>query len=210
MDLNFYLDQKVALVILLITVATSFYALEMNHQFFIDLALRPYYFFKHKHYATLVTSGFLHGSFNHLLFNMLTFYFFAFDLESMTGSIPFLILYFGALIFSDIHTLIINKNNPQYLSIGASGAITAVIFATVLYNPNMAIYIFFLPIPIPAPIFAFIYIFVCIYLDKKDHRSNINHLAHLWGALSGIAITTALNPPVLSSFINNIDISTWF
>lgn len=205
-----YLDQKIALVIFLVTIATTFYALELNHQFFIDLALRPFYFFKHKQYATVVTSGFLHADFNHLLFNMLTFYFFAFELEATMGSIPFLILYFGALILSDIHTLIINKNNPQYLSIGASGAITAVIFASVLYDPNMGIYIFFIPIAIPAPIFAFIYIFVCIFLDKKDHTSNINHLAHLWGALSGIAITIALDPPVFNYFLNNIDITTWF
>lgn len=209
MDVQFYLEQKAALVIMLVTIATSIYALDFNRQFFHDLALRPYYFFKQKNYFTLVTSGFLHGDLNHLIFNMLTYYFFAFQLESMIGSLHFLILYFGTLILSDIHTLIKNRNNQQYLSIGASGAITGVIFSMVLYNPNGGISIMFLPIAIPAPLFALLYIYLCIYLNKKS-GSNINHLAHLWGALSGIAITIALEPSIFMYFIREIDFSTWF
>lgn len=210
MDIEFCISQRASLVIFVLTIATSIYALEYNRKCFNELALRPYYFFKEKKYLSLITSGFLHGDFNHLIFNMLTFYFFAFDLECTIGFIHFLILYFGALILSDLHTLFKHKDDPQYSSIGASGAITAVIFASVLYDPNMGIYLFFIPIAIPAPLFAFVYVAGCVYLNKNDDTSNINHLAHLWGGLAGIGITIALNPSVVTSFLNEIDLSSWF
>jgi len=106
---------------------------------------RPYWFLRHKRYETIVTSGFVHADLSHLIFNMVTFYFFAFPLERQIGSARFAALYLIGLVVSDLGTWHKHRNDPQYASLGASGAISAVLFASIVYFPWQKLFI----IPIP-------------------------------------------------------------
>lgn len=161
----------------------------------IDACLfRPYYLFRKRQYATVVTSGFVHADVGHLLFNMFTFYFFAFPLERHIGSVPFVALYIAGLAASHGCTYVKQRNNANYASLGASGAISAVLFAYIVYFPATTLMIMPLPIPIPAVLFAVGYVGYS-YWASNQSRGRINHDAHLCGALSGLAFV-ALTQPV--------------
>ena len=172
--------------------------------------LNPYNFVHRKKYFTIFTSGFIHGDIAHLAFNMLSFYFFAFMLEmqmasyeGVIGHIFFGIVYLLSIILANIFTIQQQKNNPSYNSLGASGAITAVIFSYILFEPRTKINLMLIPIGIPAPIFAILYIAFSIYASKKM-RGNINHEAHISGAFSGIILTILLFPGIVPHFITII------
>lgn len=147
--------------------------------------LRPYRVVKNGEYSTLITCGFVHADFGHLLFNSLTLYFFGPNLERTIGTPRFVALYFLALIVSSAGTVIRQRRNPDYASLGASGAINGVLFAFIVYYPMVKIYAFFV-VGIPATIFAFGYLAYCIWSSKNPH-GRINHDAHLDGALTGLA-----------------------
>ena len=120
----------------------------------IELALlRPYWLTRRGEWHRLVTSGFVHADFGHLLFNLITFYFFAFPLERAIGTGSFLILYFVSLVLSDLGTWYKHRNNPDYASLGASGAILGVLFASIVYFPDQSLFI--IPIPVPMSFFSF-------------------------------------------------------
>jgi len=146
--------------------------------------LRPYAVARGRGYATVVTCGFVHADFAHLLFNSLTLYFFGPTLERTIGSTRFLALYFIALVVSSLGTVLKQKNNPDYASLGASGAILAVLFAFIVYYPTNMLYLYF-ALPIPAVLFAFGYLGYTIWASKHS-RGRINHDAHLDGALTGL------------------------
>ena len=134
---------------------------------------------------------------------MLTFYFFAFNLESITGTIDFLIIFFISLVLSNISTIIKHKNNPNYRAVGASGAISGVVFSAILFNPGAKMGIMFFPVPIPAPIFGLLYLAYCFFAARNS-SDDINHDAHFYGALAGIIVTLILFPSVLPYFLNSI------
>jgi len=146
--------------------------------------LRPYWLLRRKQYDTIITSGFIHGDFGHLLFNSLTFYFFAPTLEHRIGTARFVALYFIGLVLSSLGTVYKQRNNPDYAALGASGAILAVLFAYIVYYPTQMLYLYF-AIPIPAVVFAFGYV-AYSWWASKHKRDNINHDAHLDGAFTGI------------------------
>ena len=146
--------------------------------------LRPHWMLKERDYGTLITSGFIHGDFGHLLFNSLTLFFFGPDLERRIGSAKFLALYFLGLVLSSLGTVYKQKDNPDYAALGASGAILAVLFAFIVYYPTRMLYLYF-AIPIPAVVFAFGYV-AYSWWASKNRRDNINHDAHLDGALTGL------------------------
>jgi membrane associated rhomboid family serine protease len=146
--------------------------------------LRPYWLLRKKQYDTIITSGFIHGDFGHLLFNSLTFFFFAPGLEHRVGTARFVALYFVGLILSSLGTVYKQRNNPDYAALGASGAILAVLFAYIVYYPKQMLYLYF-AIPIPAVVFAFGYV-AYSWWASKHRRDNINHDAHLDGALTGL------------------------
>lgn len=168
----------------------------------IDACLfRPYYLLRRRQYATVVTSGFVHADIGHLLFNMFTFFFFAFPLERHIGSLPFIALYVVGLISSHACTYFKQRDNPGYASLGASGAISAVLFAYIVYFPSTTLIILPLPIPIPAALFAVGYVGYS-YWASTHARGRINHDAHLCGALSGLAFVALTHP---AAFVNLVD-----
>ncbi|MBB2150058.1 rhomboid family intramembrane serine protease [Pedobacter gandavensis] len=198
-----YLTQTpVASVIFLFTIVTSIYAFN-DPGLFGKFMLHPYSVSrKHKVY-TLITSGLIHADWMHLIFNMMTFYFFAFRLEAMIGSWQFGLLYFLGLILSDIPSVIKHKNDMWYNSLGASGAISAVLFSFILFDPMSKMIIFPLPIPIWAWLFGLIYLAYCWQMAKRS-GDNINHDAHFFGALTGMIVTVLLVPGIIPHFISRL------
>lgn len=159
---------------------------------------RPYWLVPRAEYATLVTSGFVHADLAHLLFNALTFWAFAFSLERKIGSTSFVALYAIGLLASDAGTWFKHRHDADYRTLGASGAILAVLFASILYFPTSSIFILPIPVPIPAPLFAVAYL-AYTYFASHHSRSRINHDAHLSGALAGIAYVALTDPGTLRS-----------
>jgi len=146
--------------------------------------LRPYRVAKHGEYSTLITCGFVHADFGHLIFNAITLYFFGPDLELTIGTPRFVALYFIALLVSSLGTVIKQRRNPDYASLGASGAINGVLFAYIVYYPTASILLYF-AVPIPAAIYAVGYLAYSIWASKHS-RDRINHDAHLDGAITGL------------------------
>ncbi|HTD42479.1 MAG TPA: rhomboid family intramembrane serine protease [Mucilaginibacter sp.] len=203
MEQNFsFPDTPVAWIIFAITIAISLFAF-YNDDLYNKLILQPYNVSKGKYVYTLITSGFIHADWMHLLFNMMTFYFFAFDLERALGHWQFALLYMISLILSDLPSVAKHKNDFWYRSLGASGAISAVVFSAILFNPLGKMGLLFIPIQIPAVLFGILYLIYCSYASKKG-IGNINHDAHFFGALSGIMITVLLRPGIVSDFFHAI------
>jgi membrane associated rhomboid family serine protease len=173
-----------SLTILCIIVGVSALALWAAPNLLARNLLRPYWMLKERTYSTLITSGFIHGDFGHLLFNSLTLFFFGPPLEQRIGTEKFLALYFIGLVLSSLGTVYKQRNNPDYAALGASGAILAVLFAFIVYYPTQKIYLYF-ALPIPAVVFAFGYM-AYSWWASKNRRDNINHDAHLDGALTGL------------------------
>jgi len=191
---------SVALVIFVATLAASLAGLYARPQIIERSLFRPYYFLRRKQYDTIVTSGFVHADLPHLIFNMVTFWFFAFPLERQIGSLRFAVLYFAALAVSDLGTYLKHRNDPQYASLGASGAISAVLFAAIVYFPWMKLFIIPIPLPIPAPLFAVGYVAYSWY-SARQARGRINHDAHLGGALFGLLFVMVTDPSAFAGLL---------
>ncbi len=155
----------------------------------------PYLIKREKQYYRFITSGFIHADFIHLLFNMFSFYYFGSAIEfyfaqyGLGGNVSYLLLYFLALIIADIPSYLKHQDDDNYRALGASGAVSAVIFACILFQPWGTILIYF--IPMPFVVFAFVYLGYCIYMSKKN-LGHVNHDAHLWGSLFGLIFTAVL------------------
>jgi membrane associated rhomboid family serine protease len=160
---------------------------------------RPYYFLREKQYDTMIMSGFIHADTTHLLFNMITFFFFAFPLERFLGTGKFVALYLAGLVVSHTCTWYKERDNPQYASLGASGAISAVLFAYIVYFPSTMLLVFF--IPMPAMVFAFLYVGYS-WWASRNANDRINHDAHLCGALSGLGFVAVTEPSAFSRLVS--------
>ena len=143
----------------------------------------------------MLSSGFLHADLTHLIFNMLTLWFFAPVVISYLGDISFLMIYFGSLIFGSLLTMFFHKNDYGYRAVGASGAVTGVLYSAILLQPDMMLGIFFV-IPMPAYIFGILYLLYSIY-GMKAKNDNIGHTAHFGGAIGGYLITLLKVPSLL-------------
>ncbi|MBL1410278.1 rhomboid family intramembrane serine protease [Sphingobacterium faecale] len=204
---QYILQTPVASILFAVTIATSIYAFS-NPQLYSSMMLHPYSIHRDKRkWYTVFTSGIIHADWGHLLFNMITFYYFGFALESFfvqvsgdIGHLYFALLYILSLVLSDIPTILQQKNNPGYYSLGASGAISAALFGYILFQPKAMLGIFMI-IPMPAYVFAVLYIGYCIWASKNSN-DRINHDAHLFGALSGILITILFYPWIFRHFID--------
>ena len=197
--MELFLEAPVASIIFVITLATSLMAFS-NHNIYGNFILNPYGVSRGQRVYTVITSGLIHKDWNHLFFNMLSYYFFAFQLEAMLGHWQFGLLYVLSLILSDLPSIQKHKDDIWYNSLGASGAISAVIFSFIMFNPKAQMGLMFIPIPIPAWIFGILYLVYC-HFASKHARDNVNHDAHLYGAVSGVVITFALHHEVINEFI---------
>jgi hypothetical protein len=156
----------------------------------------PYGVKRQKQYYRFITSGFLHADWMHLFFNMFTLYFFGRNIEiifknyALGGNAAYLALYIGGLVISDLPSYFKHRDDPNYRSLGASGAVSAVVFATIVFSPWSSIYLYG-AFKISAALYAILFIVYCVYMGKQN-RDNINHDAHLWGALFGMIFTLCL------------------
>jgi membrane associated rhomboid family serine protease len=200
--MEYFLIAPVASVIFGITILVSLMAFS-NQSLYDKLMLHPYNVSRGHYVYTIITSGFIHKDFMHLFFNMMSFYFFAFQLEPVLGHFQFGVLYMISLILSDMPSVIKHRENSSYYSLGASGAVSAVVFSAILYNPLGKMMILPIPIEIPAVIFGVLYLVYCSYATKYS-RDNINHDAHFYGALSGLLITILFHPGVVPFFFQQI------
>lgn len=165
--------------------------------------LKPSRVVKEHTWYELLTSGFLHANFGHLFVNMFTLYFFGTVMERVLGPEYFLGLYLTGLVVAGIPSVIKFKDNENYATLGASGAVGAVLFAFIFLFPMEDIYIFLIPVPIPAFIFAILYLIYSMY-ESKQARGKINHEAHIAGALWGIIYLVAFVPNTIDHFLTVI------
>jgi membrane associated rhomboid family serine protease len=193
----------VATAILVLMLVASLLALYKAPQILDHHLLRPYWLLPRRQYATVITSGFLHADLPHLLFNAFTFWAFGFSLERAIGSGMFLALYTFGLLVSSAGTWFAHRRQPEYASLGASGAILAVLFASIVYTPAQSIFIFPIPLPIPAPLFAVLYLAYTIYASKQA-RGRINHDAHLSGALAGVVFVLLTDAPAFGRALRQV------
>lgn len=144
----------------------------------------------------MISSGFLHADLGHLFFNLFTLYMFAPVVSSYFGDFSFLLIYMASIVFGSLLTLLMHKNDYSYRAIGASGAVTGILYSAILINPSMSLYLFFIPIPIPAYLFGIGYLLYSIY-GIKAKNDNIGHTAHFGGAIGGYIFTIVKEPTML-------------
>lgn len=192
-----------ALIIFIVTVVASLAGLFVAPSVIERSLFRPYFFLRNRQYDTIVTSGFVHADLTHLIFNMMTFYFFAFPLERRIGFVAFAALYAIGLVVSEIGTYFKHRDDPNYASLGASGAIAAVLFAGIVYFPAQSILILPIPVPIPAPLFAVMYLGYSWY-SARHARGRINHDAHIGGALAGLLFVLITDPAAFTGLIRTV------
>jgi membrane associated rhomboid family serine protease len=185
--------ERGALVILALTCVVSLLGLYAAPQLIARTLFRPYWLVRRAEYARLITSGFVHADIGHLLFNAITFYSFAFLLERHIGTPQFVMLYLAGLLFGNLGTYVRHRTDPNYCCLGASGAILAVLFASIVYFPSQPLVIIPIPVPIPAPLFALCYL-AYSYYSARQSRGKINHDAHIGGALTGLAFVAVTDP----------------
>lgn len=204
----------ITLIILLLTCVISFTAFS-NEKITNDMIFYPTAVTNHNQWYRFITCGFIHADFMHLAFNMYTFYLFGDMVERAftaiygeMGKALYIVMYISSLVVCLLPTYFKHRNDYYYRSLGASGAVSAVIFIGIFLNPTMGMGIFPIPFHIPAFIFGPLYLGISAYLAKKGH-GNINHSAHIWGALYGVVflvITSQFLSPFrpLESFVNEV------
>lgn len=203
------MEFSITVIIIIITVGVSLYSMQKT-EMQSALMMNPYMITKRGQYYRLITSGLIHGDHMHLLFNMFSFYFFGQQLEYIfryvfgpeMGNIYFILMYGLGIVVSDIPTLFKHQNNPGYNSLGASGAVAAVIFGCILFQPLQDICIYGV-LCFPGFILGTVYIIYSYYSSKRS-RDRINHDAHLFGALFGLVYCIVLYPNVINVFIEQM------
>jgi membrane associated rhomboid family serine protease len=181
-----------------------------NPELFNKYLLDPYLVTNRKQYYRVITHAFLHGNWSHLLVNMFVLWQFGVAVEATfvslfgtLGSAFYVILYFGGVIASSLPTIKKEANNPYYRSIGASGAVSAVLFSYILMFPTSMLG-FMMIIPIPAIVFGVLYIWYEKRMAAQGMNDGIGHDAHYYGALFGIIATLVFSPALLMNFVNQI------
>ena len=198
----------ITIAIIVITVGVSLYAMQKPSTQY-ALTMNPYMITKRGQYFRLITSGFIHNDHMHLIFNMFSFYFFGSQLEyifevifGQLGTVYFIAMYLLGIVVSDVPTLFKHQNNHAYNSLGASGAVSAVIFACILFQPLQDICLYGV-LCFPGFILGAIYL-IYSYQSAKRSRDNINHDAHLFGALFGLLYCIVLYPSSVIMFIEQM------
>ncbi len=195
----------ITFILIAITCLVSYMGFQ-NNKLIDQLIFYPYEIKRRNQFYRFITNGFIHADGTHLLFNMFTLFFFGRHLEYTFKEIfnndyIYPVFYLAALAFSSVPSYSKHKDNPQYRALGASGAVSAVLYATIIFNPWAMIYIKF--IPMPAIIYAVGYVLYSAYMSKHSN-DNIGHEAHYWGALFGFICPIVLKPELLSYFIQQL------
>jgi membrane associated rhomboid family serine protease len=198
------MNSLVNLGIVAVTVIVSLLAFQ-RQDLLRELLLDPLSIKRRGQYYRLVSYGLVHADAQHLLFNMITLFFFGGLSEQLIsqymGPAGYVLFYTAALVVSILPSYLQNRNNPQYLSLGASGAVSAVLFIYVLLAPWSLIFVFF--IPVPAIVFAALYIGYSVYMDRR-RIDNVNHSAHLVGAVFGMLFVVIMEPRLLGNFFRQL------
>ncbi len=200
----------ITIIIIVLTCLVSIPAFS-NRDFFYRFDFAPYTVNERKEYYRFLTHAFLHGDWTHLFFNMFVLYTFGRAAQGYfevylgnIGLLYFVLLYLGGIIFAVLPTFNKHKNNPSYHSIGASGAVSAVLFSYIIFSPSSELTLLIFPFfGLPSIVWGIAYLAYEHYQSRKGN-TNINHDAHLTGALYGIVFTLITVPKSLSSFIDQI------
>jgi membrane associated rhomboid family serine protease len=198
------------LIIVILTSLTSFLAFRSKNMFR-TLELSPYRIVRKGEYHRIVTHSFLHADYVHLIINMLVLYSFGTGVESIfrnlqeqgyifSGTVHYLILYFSSIVIASLPTIIKHKNNPDYLAVGASGAVSAIVFTYIFFAPLQKIY-FYMVLPIPGIVFGILYLVYSSVMSRRG-KDNINHSAHFWGAVFGFVYPLLVEPGLIKNFWN--------
>ena len=191
------MELSITLILVIITAIVSISGFS-NQKVIDDLIFYPPAVARRNQFYRFFSCGLIHADWMHLIFNMLALYLFGqgvedgfVELMGPSGRYVYLLMYVSALLISLLPTYYKNRDNYHYRSLGASGAVSAVIFAGLMLAPETEVYIFFIPIPIPGFIFAPLYLVLSAFMDRKGN-SNINHSAHIWGAIYGLAFVIVM------------------
>ena len=197
---------SVSFIIIGITVLVSFLSFQ-NTEMFTKLKFNPYLIKHHKQWYRFISHSIVHADWMHLIINMYVLYSFGdiveatfFNLFGFKGLMYFILLYVGGVLFSSIYDYGKQKDNPYFNAVGASGAVSAVVFASILIYPAGSIFLFPIPFPIPSWAFGLLYIVYSAYMGKRG-GDNVGHNAHLWGAIFGLIFTLITIPNIISNFI---------
>ena len=201
----------VTIILIVITAVVSLLCFYGSQTLFERLEFNAWHVWHHKEWYRLFSYGLVHSGWGHLFFNMLTLYFFGSVVEQYfvaafgagKGIPLYVLLYVSALAVSSLWDLVKQKDNPGYNAVGASGAVSAILFASILFEPKMGIYIYLIPIPVPGYFFAPLYLLYCWYMAKRN-MDNIGHSAHFWGAVYGLLFPLAFRPDIFQHFLNQL------
>ncbi len=192
-----------------ITALVSIFAFN-RRDIFDKLKFNAFYIHKDREWFRFLSYGLIHADWMHLLINMFVLYSFGGIVETLykelfglKGIAFYFLLYLGGIAFSTLWDFGKYKDNVFYNAVGASGAVSAIVFASILLYPQGKIFLFFIPIGIPAPIFGLLYLVYSAYMARRG-SDNIGHSAHFWGAIFGIVFTIALEPKLVSYFLNQV------
>lgn len=189
-----------------ITAAVSLAALYVSPKILEYGMLRPYRTVREKTWYEILTSGFLHAGIGHLLVNMFVLFFFGIVMEQAIGAAQFVALYLTGLIFSSLPSLVKHRDEPGYATLGASGAVESVLFSFIFLFPTEKIMLILLPIPIPAWLFGIAFLAYSVYESKKQ-IGNVNHEAHIAGAVWGVLYMLLFIPGSLDRFLMSFGLS---
>lgn len=198
-----FIETPVTFFLLIINVLVGVHTMFVDPSLLDRWAFRPHAFLHRREYWRALTAGFVHVGLAHLAFNMITLYFFGPVIEGLLGPARFLAIYFGSEVAANLMTLAKHKDNPSYSAVGASGAISGVLFSFCLFAPLAPIYMFFIPIGIPAILFAVLYVALSVYAAQQG-GGRVAHEAHLGGALGGVVLTVLLAPGVIPIFLRQL------
>ncbi|MFL0162258.1 rhomboid family intramembrane serine protease [Aquirufa salirivi] len=207
------MGDSISFIIIVITVLVSLLCWQ-KPALMDRMTMNPFKINRRKEYWRFITSGFIHADFTHLFFNLFSFFFFGLQLENIftilfpeSGQILFVIFYLTAIVAADLPTYFKQSKNPHFNSLGASGAVSAVIFAGILFFPTEKIYLFGI-LGIPGFIYAGLFTWYSIAMDRRG-RDYVNHSAHLYGGLYGLVFVTFLYPKVWLTFVEQVKAMLW-